>query len=107
MAAIRRNIELEGRLIDDLLDLTRIARGKLKLELKPIDAHEAISHVVEMCQVEAAEKRLRVELDVRAADSWVAADAAKFQALGEVENRAPLEQCGEGGIRRQCRCVAS
>jgi signal transduction histidine kinase/CheY-like chemotaxis protein len=81
LAAIRRNIELEGRLIDDLLDLTRIARGKLKLELKPIDAHEAISHVVEMCQVEAAEKRLRVELDLRAADSWVAADAAKFQQI--------------------------
>ncbi|HEX4667619.1 MAG TPA: MASE1 domain-containing protein, partial [Chthoniobacterales bacterium] len=38
LAAIRRNIDLEGRLIDDLLDLTRIAQGKLALELKPIDA---------------------------------------------------------------------
>ena len=55
LAAIRRNIELEGRLIDDLLDLTRIAKGKLKLELKPIDAHEAISHVVEI----AGSKRRR------------------------------------------------
>ena len=81
LAAIRRNIELEGRLIDDLLDLTRIARGKLKLELKPIDAHEAILHVVEMCQAEAAEKRLRVEMDLRAADSWVEADAAKFPQI--------------------------
>ena len=69
LAAIRRNIELEGRLIDDLLDLTRIAKGKLKLELKPIDAHEAILHAVEMCQAEAAEKRLRVEMDLGAADS--------------------------------------
>jgi signal transduction histidine kinase/ActR/RegA family two-component response regulator len=81
LAAIRRNIELEGRLIDDLLDLTRIAKGKLKLELKPIDAHEAISNAVEMCQVEAAQKRLCVELDLQAADSWVAADAAKFQQI--------------------------
>ena len=81
LAAIRRNIELEGRLIDDLLDLTRIARGKLKLELKPIDAHEAILHAVEMCQAEAAEKRLRVEMDLRAADSWVEADAAKFPQI--------------------------
>lgn len=81
LAAIRRNIELEGRLIDDLLDLTRIAKGKLKLELKPIDAHEAISHVMEMCQVEAAEKRLRVELDLRAVDSWIEADAAKFPQI--------------------------
>jgi len=81
LAAIRRNIELEGRLIDDLLDLTRIARGKLKLELKPIDAHDAILHVVEMCQAEAAEKRLHVELDLRAADSWVEADPAKFPQI--------------------------
>lgn len=81
LAVIRRNIELERRLIDDLLDLTRIARGKLKLELKPIDAHEAIAHVAEMCQIEAAEKRLRVEVNLRAVDSWVAADAAKFQQI--------------------------
>jgi len=81
LAAIRRNIELEGRLIDDLLDLTRIARGKLKLELKPIDAHEAILQAVEMCQAEAAEKRLRVEMDLRAADSWVEADPAKFPQI--------------------------
>ena len=81
LAAIRRNIELEGRLIDDLLDLTRIAKGKLKLELKPIDAHEAVTHVVEMCQAEAAEKRLRVDLDLRAADSWIEADAAKFPQI--------------------------
>jgi signal transduction histidine kinase/ActR/RegA family two-component response regulator len=81
LAAIRRNIELEGRLIDDLLDLTRIARGKLKLELKPIDAHEAILHAVDMCQAEAAEKRLSVKLDLSAADSWVEADAAKFPQI--------------------------
>ena len=28
---IRRNVELEARLIDDLLDVTRIARGKVEL----------------------------------------------------------------------------
>ena len=35
------------------------------------------------------------------------ADAPKFQAFGELENRAPFEQRGEGGVRRQRRCVAS
>ena len=34
LAMIRRNVELEARLIDDLLDLTRIARGKLELQLR-------------------------------------------------------------------------
>jgi hypothetical protein len=81
LATIRRNIDLERRLIDDLLDLTRIARGKLMLELRPIDAHEAIAQVVEMCQPDAAEKQLEVELELRATSAWVAADSAKFQQI--------------------------
>ena len=36
---IRRNVELEARLIDDLLDLTRISKGKVQLNLEEVDAH--------------------------------------------------------------------
>ena len=43
---IRRNIDLEARLIDDLLDLTRIKRGKLHLKREIIDAHEQIDRVL-------------------------------------------------------------
>ena len=39
---IRRNIELEARLIDDLLDLSLIARGRLLLNLEVVDIHQAI-----------------------------------------------------------------
>ena len=38
-----RNVELEARLIDDLLDLTRIARGKLQLHLRKSDAHDLLA----------------------------------------------------------------
>ena len=47
---IRRNVGLEARLIDDLLDLTRIRGGKLHLEREVIDAHELVHHVVEICR---------------------------------------------------------
>src|SRR5437762_3208826 len=47
LAMIRRNIELETQLIDDLLDFTRIAKDKLQLRFTPVDAHLAISNVVE------------------------------------------------------------
>src|SRR4029078_8157311 len=46
---IRRNVELEARLIDDLLDLTRIARRKLRLNLDTTDVHEAAQAAVEIC----------------------------------------------------------
>ena len=78
---IRRNIELQKRLVDDLLDLTRIARGKLKLDLEPIDAHEAIKHVAQMCRSEIDSNQLHLTLDLRARDFCVAADEAKFRQI--------------------------
>ena len=81
LAVIRRNIQLESRLIDDLLDLTRIARGKLKLERKTIDAHDAIAHAVEMCRAEAEAKQLHLKIDLGAQMSHVKGDPAKFQQI--------------------------
>ena len=54
---IRRNIELEARLIDDLLDLTRIARGRLRLELQLVDIHKLIRRAMEICRDEIARRR--------------------------------------------------
>lgn len=81
LAMIRRNIELETQLIDDLLDFTRIAKDKSQLRFAPVDAHLAISNVVEICRAEAKSKNLRVHLNLRANRHCVAADAAKFQQI--------------------------
>jgi signal transduction histidine kinase len=56
LEVIRRNAELEARLIDDLLDLTRIARGKLRVKLEPVRLKEALESVIEICQREAASR---------------------------------------------------
>jgi signal transduction histidine kinase len=81
MAMIRRNIELETQLIDDLLDFTRITRDKMQLRVVPIDAHQAVSNVVEICRAEVRSKRLDVHLNLRAKNCHVTADAAKFQQI--------------------------
>src|SRR6476661_8096409 len=81
LAMIRRNIELETQLIDDLLDFTRIARDKMQLRFSPMDAHQAVSNVVEICRAEARSKKLTVHLNLRAKTHHVTADTAKFQQI--------------------------
>src|SRR4029077_14136486 len=49
---IRRNVELEARLIDDLLDVTRIAKGKLQLSVEVLGVHEILRHAYEICRDE-------------------------------------------------------
>jgi len=81
LAMIRRNIELETQLIDDLLDFTRIARDKMELRFAPLDVHVAVSNVVEICRAEAKSKKLKVDLNLAAKGYHLAADAAKFQQI--------------------------
>jgi signal transduction histidine kinase len=63
---IRRNIETEARLVDDLLDLTRIARGKVQLHFEVVDAHAALRNVLSMFHREIEEKGLTVSVALRA-----------------------------------------
>jgi len=81
LAMIRRNIELETQLIDDLLDFTRIARGKMELRFARVDVHLAVSNVVEICRAEAKSKKLQVHLNLAAKSYYLAADPAKFQQI--------------------------
>nr|MBA2623798.1 PAS domain-containing protein [Chthoniobacterales bacterium] len=47
LAMVRRNVELETRLIDDLLDLSRVISGKLRLRAEPISAKALIENVLD------------------------------------------------------------
>jgi len=81
LEVIRRNVELEARLIDDLLDITRIAHGKLQLTPETINAHRAIYRALEICQRDIDAKHLEVRLDLAASAFHVRADPARFQQV--------------------------
>jgi two-component system CheB/CheR fusion protein len=78
---IQRNVQLEARLIDDLLDLTRIANGKLALEASPININSVIARTVEICDPEAINKRLHLSVRLNAGRSWVSADPGRLQQV--------------------------
>ena len=78
---IRRNIELEARLIDDLLDLTRVANGKLSLALETVDVHEVIDAVLELFHSEIQVKQQDVHVDLRAQHHYVRGDRARLQQM--------------------------
>jgi signal transduction histidine kinase/CheY-like chemotaxis protein len=81
LATIRRNVEMEARLIDDLLDLTRVNRGKVELRNETIDAHDAIRSALQTCGNEADAKQLQVSLHLDAGVYHVWADAARMQQV--------------------------
>ncbi len=78
---IRRNVELEARLIDDLLDLTRISKGKVQLSLEHVDAHLLLRSALEICQSEITSKKLTLETDLAASKVDLLADPARLQQI--------------------------
>jgi signal transduction histidine kinase/CheY-like chemotaxis protein len=78
---IRRNVELEARLIDDLLDITRIARGKLQLSFETVSAHEILRRAYEICREEIATKSIQTEFRLAAEETHVEGDPARLQQV--------------------------
>ncbi|MGE5608756.1 MAG: PAS domain S-box protein [Bacillota bacterium] len=78
---VRRNVELEARLIDDLLDLTRISRGKLELHLTKVDLHEVLRQTVQICDSDIRSRRLKLTVEPIASNPLVKADATRLQQV--------------------------
>jgi CheY-like chemotaxis protein len=81
MAMIHRNVEVESRLIDDLLDLTRANTGRLTLDIALVDAHDIIQLAAEVCRADLKNSRLEILLELRAVNHHVNADAARLQQV--------------------------
>jgi PAS domain S-box-containing protein len=104
---IRRNVELEARLIDDLLDLTRITKGKLSLENRLLDVRKVLQEAIDTVRAEAKARQIVLSEnygsgqlivfgdDVRLQQIFwnVLKNAVKFTPAGgkiDIETRAPV-----------------
>ena len=98
LAMVRRNVELEARLIDDLLDLTRVSRGKLELSRRPTDLRQILEQAIETCCGQnLASGRLSLVKDLAEAGPAVWADGPRLsQVFWNLLNNA-LKFTPEGG----------
>ena len=81
LLVISRNLQLEARLIDDLLDLTRIGQGKISLQREITDVHSLIRSVHQLCQPAIDEQQVRFEMHLEAPHYHVLGDAGRLQQV--------------------------
>ena len=78
---IRKNIELEARLIDDLLDITRVAHGKMALDRSETDAHAVLRDAVATIQGDLKQKKIVLKLNFQAAHHTIFGDSIRLQQI--------------------------
>ena len=78
---VRGNVELEMRLIEDVLDLSRIARGKLTLQLRKADAHELLQSALEIVRSDIEQRHLTPFVALEASRHELIADAPRLQQV--------------------------
>lgn len=78
---ILKNVEMEARLIDDLLDLSRVRTGKLNLEKKKVNVHEILLNSLSAVKNQAREKGIAIVRDLHAARAIVMGDAIRLQQV--------------------------
>ncbi|MEP6685337.1 MAG: PAS domain S-box protein [Verrucomicrobiota bacterium] len=81
VVAISRNVKLEARLIDDLLDLTRITSGKIALRRETVDAHALFGTALQITREAMLAKEIEFVLDLAAKDHHLDADPVRIQQV--------------------------
>jgi signal transduction histidine kinase/CheY-like chemotaxis protein len=81
IAVVLRNIQLEARLIDDLLDFHRIIKGNLSFTAEPVDMHAMIRNVLAICKSDAEQRIHLLKVELTAGRCTVAGDPARLQQV--------------------------
>jgi PAS domain S-box-containing protein len=78
---IRDNVGLEARLIDDLLDISRIARRQMQYRFETVDVHALIERTIEICRGEIEAQRHHLTSELAAIEHHVRGDPARLQQV--------------------------
>jgi len=78
---IGRNTRLQTQLISDLLDISRIVSGKLRLDIEQVDLKSVVSDAIDTVQRDADDKRIVIRRELDKAAGMIAGDAARVQQI--------------------------
>jgi len=81
LSTVQRHIEMEARIIDDLLDLSRIIAGKLSLETAPCDLHAAIDATIRVCREDLDRKQIHLQTNLQARRHFVEGDHGRLEQV--------------------------
>jgi PAS domain S-box-containing protein len=81
LATIQRNAQLQSQLIDDLLDISRILRGKLSVNEMPVDLSAVILAALETVRLAAEAKSLQIQTILTPHTGTVIGDAGRLQQV--------------------------
>ncbi|HEY9881710.1 MAG TPA: PAS domain S-box protein [Leptolyngbyaceae cyanobacterium] len=81
LAIIERNAKLQSELIEDLLDVSRILRGKLSLNVSPVNLASTTKAAIETVRLAAEAKSIHVQVNLEANTSPVLGDATRLQQV--------------------------
>ena len=98
--AIKRNVDHQARLIDDLLDTSRIMSGKLNIERQPVNLVEVLQGALDVVRASALAKRVALEFQAPRSAVMLEGDAARLHqvAVNLLSNAVKFTPEG-GGVR--------
>lgn len=81
MTVIERNAQAQARLVEELLDLSRIERGQLRLHVEPIDAAAVVQSALEAVRPAAEARGVELVTAIDQTARWVSADADRLRQV--------------------------
>ncbi|MFL6336723.1 MAG: ATP-binding protein [Pyrinomonadaceae bacterium] len=81
LETIERNAKIQSRLIDDLLDLSRIISGKLLLETREVDLNTVVSNSIEVVRPAANAKGIQLTYECEPGGKTISGDSARLQQV--------------------------
>lgn len=99
LALINRNVDRQARMVDDLLDVSRIESNRMRFEMESVDLHEVLDHSLENIRRLSEDKDIEIRADIAESLAHVRADRDKLvQVFVNLLNNAIKFTPGGGEI---------